>query len=314
MKAEISSKTIKRSKFRDSRITLYAWIIILFVSPIIDVVFLELQGGMPKYIMYIKCSVLVVLLILSIANNKLAPLRKYLLVLLLILLGSQLRTLIEGISLWTKMFRGGEDFISINLSWQLIRLFQALLMIGMLFLLKEKPKDLYLVKGNPNAMAQPEKSIMGLLLNKKAISWKRLGFEFSFLLCGGLLLFLLLAGGLPSVNQLKSILPYVPFIILFSVMNAFSEEVLVRSSIFSALSDVVKPRQVLLITSLYFGILHYTGLPYGISGVLLSGFLGFVIGKSMLETKGFVWAWWIHFLVDIFNFSFLAMGTVVIGG
>jgi ABC-type antimicrobial peptide transport system permease subunit len=51
-------------------------------------------------------------------------------------------------------------------------------------------------------------------------------------------------------------------------------------------------------------------VPSGILGVLLSSFLGWFLGKSMLETKGFTWAWLIHFLPDAFIFTFFAISAV----
>lgn len=53
---------------------------------------------------------------------------------------------------------------------------------------------------------------------------------------------------------------------------------------------------------------------YDVVGVLLAGFLAYELGKSMLETKGFFWAWFIHFLRDVLIFTFLAMGAVTHGG
>ncbi|MFB0523595.1 MAG: hypothetical protein ACETV1_07555 [Candidatus Bathyarchaeia archaeon] len=42
-------------------------------------------------------------------------------------------------------------------------------------------------------------------------------------------------------------------------------------------------------------------------GVILSSFLGWFLGKSLLETEGFFWAWLSHFIADIFIFTFAAM-------
>jgi hypothetical protein len=66
--------------------------------------------------------------------------------------------------------------------------------------------------------------------------------------------------------------------------------------------------QALLMTAVYFGLEHYYGNPPALSGVLLATFLGYLLGKSMLETGGSRWAWLIHWLQDIIIFSFLVMG------
>jgi len=49
-------------------------------------------------------------------------------------------------------------------------------------------------------------------------------------------------------------------------------------------------------------------------GVILAAFLGWILGKSMLETRGLFWAWFIHFLQDVLIFAFLAIGSITPGG
>jgi hypothetical protein len=39
-------------------------------------------------------------------------------------------------------------------------------------------------------------------------------------------------------------------------------------------------------------------------------FFAWIAGKSMLETRGFAWAWFIHFCADVPVFVFLAMAAV----
>jgi hypothetical protein len=46
----------------------------------------------------------------------------------------------------------------------------------------------------------------------------------------------------------------------------------------------------------------------------MSTFLGWMLGKAMLETRGFFWAWFIHFWQDVAIFSFMAIGAVTAGG
>lgn len=55
-----------------------------------------------------------------------------------------------------------------------------------------------------------------------------------------------------------------------------------------------------------FGGIHYFGTPGGPLGMLMAGFLGWLLAKSVVETKGFGWAWLIHFLQDVvILFAFL---------
>jgi ABC-type antimicrobial peptide transport system permease subunit len=65
-----------------------------------------------------------------------------------------------------------------------------------------------------------------------------------------------------------------------------------------------------LITTIFFGLGHFYGVPSGVLGVILSSFLGWFLGKSLFETKGFFWAWLCHFSSDIFIFTFAAIAAV----
>lgn len=68
-----------------------------------------------------------------------------------------------------------------------------------------------------------------------------------------------------------------------------------RAALLAPLDGQVPRAQGLLLTAFFFGIAHWDGMPYGVTGVLMSGILGWLPGKSMLETRGFFWAWFIHF-------------------
>jgi len=49
------------------------------------------------------------------------------------------------------------------------------------------------------------------------------------------------------------------------------------------LEDIIGGKHALYLTSLYFGIGHFYGVPSGVIGIILSSFLGYILGKSMLE-------------------------------
>ena len=115
-------------------------------------------------------------------------------------------------------------------------------------------------------------------------------------------------------SRLGQVLVLMPLVLLFAVMNAFSEELTYKASFLSVLNDPVGKRQALLLMATFFGLGHYYGVPYGIVGVLMAGLLGWLLGKSMLETRGFFWAWFIHFLQDVLIFSFMALGSVTPDG
>ncbi len=112
------------------------------------------------------------------------------------------------------------------------------------------------------------------------------------------------------MNAVIQALPLTPVVILIAVINAFNEEFTLRAAPISELFSVVGKKQALMITTLFFGLGHFYGVPSGLLGVLLASFLGWFLGKSMIETKGFFWAWFIHFLPDAFIFTFFAISAV----
>jgi len=73
------------------------------------------------------------------------------------------------------------------------------------------------------------------------------------------------------------------------------------------LEDIIGGKHALYLTSLYFGIGHFYGVPSGVIGIILSSFLGYILGKSMLETRGFFWAFSLHFLMDFWIYIFASL-------
>jgi uncharacterized protein len=85
----------------------------------------------------------------------------------------------------------------------------------------------------------------------------------------------------------------------FSISNAFSEEAIFRIGIVSPLYHIWSIPVIALVSAAVFGIPHYFGMPKGIIGVLMAGFLGWLLALSLIETQGFFLAWAIHFVQDV---------------
>ncbi|MGY1985686.1 CPBP family intramembrane glutamic endopeptidase [Blastococcus sp. SYSU DS0669] len=98
-----------------------------------------------------------------------------------------------------------------------------------------------------------------------------------------------------------------PFVALLAATNTVNEEFGYRNVPLAVLPSVVGTRGALAATGLLFGLAHYHGNPPGASGVLLAGFLGVLLAKSMVETGGSRWAWIIHWLQDMVIFSALTL-------
>jgi membrane protease YdiL (CAAX protease family) len=166
------------------------------------------------------------------------------------------------------------------------------------------PRDLFLNLGNLSAPAQPI-PFPGL---RKPVPWTWFG-------PGVLLVFALaLAPFLyftlhPSFALSSRILRFFPWMIAVSALNAASEEYQFRNVLLAHLGNAFSSTEAALLTAAYFGLGHYYGQPSGSLGVLMAGFAGWLWARSMIETRGFFWAFTTHMVQDIIIFAFLAMGS-----
>lgn len=118
---------------------------------------------------------------------------------------------------------------------------------------------------------------------------------FITLATGIFMLFQLKKAGVDYRYFLFSLLWSIPF----SVSNAFSEEVIFRIGIVSPLYGALSVPVILLVSGAVFGLPHYFGQPSGLVGVLMAGFLGWLLAMSLVETQGLLIAWAIHFAQDV---------------
>ncbi len=89
-------------------------------------------------------------------------------------------------------------------------------------------------------------------------------------------------------------------VVIFALINSFVEEITFRYT-FASIAEHHKlnPNISKGFSAAIFGFVHYFGVPARIPGVILAGFLGWFLSKSIHETKGFFWAWFIHFVQDV---------------
>ena len=195
------------------------------------------------------------------------------------------------------------------LSEQALNLLVTLAMIAALFALHRDRHVFYLARGDLGAPGEP----VGWLAIRRGDSWSRTGRNLALAISLGTLAFLVMSGR-PSADMLAAALPFVPAILLAAALNAFNEEVTYKASFLSVLTGPLGERQALRMVAAYFGLAHFYGVPYGVIGVALAWFLGWILARSMLETRGLGWAWCIHFLQDVLIFGFLAVGSITPGG
>ena len=166
----------------------------------------------------------------------------------------------------------------------------TLAMIATLLLLGYRRRDFFLTRGDLRAPIEP----VPLLGFPKPDPWPGL-------VCSGRcrmslpLAVMLYFGMRPSGAVLLKVVPIVPSILFYAALNAFNEEITYRAPMLATLETVSGSKHALWMSAYFFGIAHYFGTPGGILGGILSLFMGWILGKGMVETRGLFWAWWIHF-------------------
>ncbi len=195
------------------------------------------------------------------------------------------------------------------LAEQTLNLIVTLAMIAVLFGVHRDRRAFYLAKGDTSAPAEPVRWL-GV---KPGARWKTVGRDLSVFITLGTLAFLVISGQL-TVDLMMRAVPLLPVVFLAAALNAFNEEVTYKASFLSVLVGPVGSRHALRMVAAYFGLAHFYGIPYGIVGVVLAWFLGWILARSMLETRGIAWAWFIHFVQDVVIFTFLAVGAINPGG
>jgi len=165
-------------------------------------------------------------------------------------------------------------------------------------------RDLFLCIGNPAAPSKPI-PFLGL---RKPVPWTWLGPGFILLFALFLAPYLYLTVD-PNFRLGERILRIFPWSLAVAIVNAASEEFQFRSVLLAHLRGVFRPEEMILLTAVYFGVRHYNGQPSGPLGVVMATFAGWIWARSMIETRGGLWAFLIHMVQDIVIFAFLAVGA-----
>jgi membrane protease YdiL (CAAX protease family) len=192
----------------------------------------------------------------------------------------------------------GNDFVDAKLKYQIVTFGIALLVLGITYAFAPQNARRFYKPGDINAPAEPVK----WLDIKPTDTWNIVGRNFAIVvsLATGVFIYFNVARGQSLAQEHLSLLP---FILVLSALNAFTEEAITRLSVITALDGIVSRPVIYIVSALIFGIPHYFGVPGGILGSLMAGFLGWLLAKSIAETEGMFWAWFIHFLQDVIIFA-----------
>lgn len=210
------------------------------------------------------------------------------------------------VSSWTNgivIFSNLSETINKQIIYQSTTLLGAFSFLSVLWLTKKEEFQRYFRKGNISANILPE-TMIGIN-PKPTENWFHFGRNFAIIISGVTAIVIYYQLIKDSGISISNILNVLPFSIVFALSNSFVEESITRLGVVVVLKDILKDKTIPLISALIFGTVHYWGNPGGFLGVIVAGFLGWLLTKSILETKGIFWAWLIHFLQDVIIFSAL---------
>ncbi len=302
------SKSVAAKPDIKKPLLIFVWITTLLISSLPNIIWQEFFGPPGIWLLWSKLILLGLLLALSLFWKTARPFRSYFLLVLILFLAEEGMSRIGNTHWWQSWFPLSAGFTISMFGSQLRRLVVAMIMLGSLFLIYRQTQRFYFIPGKLNAPAGKEGPIID-----EGTPWNKLGWILSLCITLGTLTFLWL-NGRPSLQSLVAVLPMLPSVLILAALNAFNEELSYRAAFLAPLVPVTGKTHAILLTATTFGLAHFYGVPYGIIGVIMSFVLGYLLSKSMVETRGFFWAWLIHFLQDTAIFTFIAIGAIAAGG
>jgi hypothetical protein len=288
-----------RQSSRD--LTILVWVVTLLISTLPDIAWIELTGSSPAWLTYAKMGLLLALTLTAFVWKPVRPLRNFFLVMFAFFGLMELRLRFNFTVPALQALFGSTVFDERMQAEQTGKLAVSLVMMGVLLVLGYKRRDFFLTRGNLRAPIEP----VPLLGFPKPTPWPVFGLQWGLYIAVALAVVQYL-GLRPSGDLMLKVVPILPSILFYAALNAFNEEITYRAPMLATLEPVGGSKQALWLAAYFFGIAHYFGTPGGLLGGILSIFMGWILGKGMVETRGLFWTWWIHFLSDIAIFTFLA--------
>ena len=276
-------------------------------SELVDVLLRETMGARPAWWLPGKAALLLTLAsaVLLVARDR--AIAAYGLVLAVVVAMQAFMLRISGGPWWQARFPT-DAFATLFGGSILLKVIAVVPVAVVLLAMMRSPRAAFLTPGDLRAKAA---RIGWLGIPGDTIAWGRLALVSGLLIAlGTLLLTLLTVTGFALPPNLGRLPPLLPLIVLLALGNSFTEGVVYRSAVLGPLSGALPKGAVVLASAAFFGMTHYYGAPSGPIGVAMSGVLGWFLARAMLETRGFLAPWIVHFLQDVVIFSTI----VLLGG
>jgi membrane protease YdiL (CAAX protease family) len=203
--------------------------------------------------------------------------------------------------------RWGDAYLTGEIKFQLALLAVSLASLGLTYLIDPAAFRRWVRVGRPNAPSVGFR----LLGMPGPTTWMRLGGRLCVVVSAGLIAFIAWYVHAHDLTLSWDRLPpgLVP-VLGCALANSFSEEAIYRVGILVPLAGRFAGRGLVWTSAIVFGLIHAQGTPSGPVGIVLAGVLGFVLARSVLETRGLFWAWSIHFIQDVIIFAALLVSGV----
>lgn len=282
-----------------SHITALAWLGLLIASPLPKVLLGSYGAEHQLAVLAGQGVLILILLTLATARSSLRPLKGLLLLFLAWVVGYSLVTLAETSSWWST-YRAHVPNYSWVLADSLLQAIPTLLMLAVAFSRGRSPTGLFLAKGKltaPTSLRFARQRSWSIVIPVVCL--------FTVALTGTFLM-LRLRG--QSINPAQ-LLPAIPFILAFPVLNAINEELRFRNIFLAEGIPLFGPTPTLVMTTAFFALAHFgsflgtggAGGSLAAGGIYAAGagLFGYVWGRATLDTKGTLAAWIMHGTSDL---------------
>ncbi len=286
----------------DRSLTIVAWVVTLASSAIVDIAWAEVTGAVPAWMPFARLSLLAGLALVGQLWRPWRPLRNFALLLFAMFGLAELRIRLDFTWLPLQSLFGGTAFDARMQAEQTGKLAVSLIMIALMLALGYRRGGFFLTRGDLRAPITP----VPWLGFPKPDPWPNFALQWGFYIAAALAAMMALSLQ-PDADQLLGALPVLPSVLFYAALNAFNEELTYRSPLLAALEPIGGSRHALWMAAVFFGVAHYFGTPGGLIGAVASIFMGWILGKGMVETRGLFWTWWMHFLSDVAIFFFMAV-------
>ncbi|MBN1954689.1 MAG: hypothetical protein JW900_06515, partial [Anaerolineae bacterium] len=147
---------MKRSLAERRTLILTAWVVMLVVSDLPDILIASLGGTIPPWLIWAKAGFLAAFLVLTLVWKAIRPLWQYAVVFLVLFLSLSLTNLVRNTDWFQRNFNyAGVSFFTGYAAVFALDIIVALLVLAALWLIKRDRGAFFLVKGQLDAPIEP---------------------------------------------------------------------------------------------------------------------------------------------------------------